>query len=77
MKTAIVPPSSSSCVLVRKRDACSILGISSPTLDRWVRAGRIHRYKLGPNTSAYRLSEIEDFIKSSIQDASSAHGGAA
>lgn len=54
--------------LVRKRTACEILGgISAPTLDRWVKAGRLARYKLGSNTSAYRLSDLEAFVDSALQ----------
>ena len=54
--------------LVRKPAACEFLAIAPATLDRLVRAGRLPRYKLGSNTSAYRLSDLEAFVESTLQN---------
>ena len=53
--------------LLRKPAACAFLSISGPTLDRWVRAGRLPRVKLGERTSAYRVADLRAFVQASMQ----------
>jgi predicted DNA-binding transcriptional regulator AlpA len=57
--------------LVRKPQAIAYLGISGPTLDRWVRAGKIRRVKLSDRVSGYFIAELRAFALASLQAPSS------
>jgi excisionase family DNA binding protein len=48
---------------MRKREACARLAISPATLDRWVRAGRLRRIKLGDRISAYALADVQALVE--------------
>jgi prophage regulatory protein len=47
----------------RKPAVATRLGVSLPTLDRWVAAGLIPRpYRIGPNIVAFANDEIDLFV---------------
>ena len=64
---ASIPAALNDDALLRKPAACAFLAISGPTLDRWVRAGRLPRVKLGERTSAYRVADLRAFVQGSMQ----------
>lgn len=62
--------------LLRKPQACSLLGISEATLDRWVNRGLIRRIKLSERISVYRLSDLHGFIEKATASTVDAEAGA-
>ena len=57
--------------LITFEEAMKLLKISRPTLNRWVRDGRIQKVKLGEGrrgTVRFRKEDIEKFINDSIRN---------
>lgn len=49
----------------RRKEAARLLGVSITTLWRWTRSGLLPKaLKLGPNSSGWESTTIEDFLKS-------------
>lgn len=44
-------------------EACRILGVSAPTLRKFVNAGKIRRHDLGDRKKVFYRSELEEDIK--------------
>lgn len=57
--------------LYTKAAACEYLGgIAEPTIDRWVRKGRLPKVKYGTGRSAivrFRRSDLDKFLNESVQ----------
>lgn len=45
------------------RDACKFLGVSKPTLRKYVEAAVVRRHDLGPRKKVFYRSELEEDIK--------------
>jgi predicted DNA-binding transcriptional regulator AlpA len=45
------------------QQACRFLGISAPTLRKYVRASLLRQHKLGPRRKVFYLQELEEDIK--------------
>ncbi|NII25151.1 helix-turn-helix domain-containing protein [Pseudoflavitalea sp. X16] len=45
------------------KQACKIIGVSAPTLRKYVDMGVIRRHDLGPRKKVFYPSELEDDIK--------------
>lgn len=45
------------------RQACKIMGVSAPTLRKFVSMSLIRRHDLGPRKKVFYLSELEEDIK--------------
>lgn len=53
--------------MLRARDMSEIfINTSQATYDNWVRAGLIHRYKIGGGVY-YKLSEVKKMIENAIE----------
>ncbi len=52
--------------LIKMTEAQQMMGVSRPTIYRWLREGRAgmpEPVKIGPNSVRFRLSDIEAFIQ--------------
>lgn len=55
--------------MYRKTEVCSLLGVSNSTLYRWTSTNSFPLpIQLGPNTVAWKRSDIENFLASKEQD---------
>lgn len=50
--------------LMTSEQAAEYLTISEPTFFRLVKAGKIHRSRIGPNTTRYSQEELDRYIVS-------------
>ena len=56
--------------LIRLRELRGLIHVSTSTIFRWERGGNFpSRIKIGPNTVAWRLSDIEEWIAGKIGQA--------
>jgi excisionase family DNA binding protein len=55
-------------------EACQYLGVSRETLNNYVNAGRLHRYKRGiGRTAYYKRSDLDRFLEMRREDAEDNH----
>lgn len=48
--------------LITRKEACKLLGISSPTLNDWTKSGKINGYKISSRVR-YKKSELLESLK--------------
>lgn len=60
---SIWPPRRSDDIFITRREASERLRVSLSTIDRYVAAGELERFKIGPRRTLFRLLDIEKLVR--------------
>ena len=60
---SVLPGHRSDDFFISRREAATRLCVSLSTIDRYVAAGVLQRYKIGPRRTLFRLRDVEHLVR--------------